>query len=80
MAGPHSGAGRERVQAFDLVREPVRTQEIERPVGDGGLGAETLFAQAVKYVVSAQSAVLFEQDFQHPTPLWRELQVVFVAI
>ena len=74
------GAGDERVQSFNLVSKPVLHEEIERPVGDRRLRAETFRAQHVEYLVGAQRTVPLEQDFENTAPNRRELQPSLTAL
>ncbi len=72
MAGPGMGAGDEGVEPFDLVRETVVDEKLQRPVGHGRLRSEAGLAQAVEHVIGPERAVLLKQDFQRLAPDGRE--------
>ncbi len=74
------GAGDKGIQPLDSMGKSVPGQEFQRPVGDRRLGAEPVRAQTVEDLVGAKGPVFLQQVFEHPAPLWRELQAVSPAM
>lgn len=68
------------VQFFDLMRESVPDKEIQRPIGDRRLGAETVGTQLFQYIVGSKRAMFVQQIFQHLAPHRRKAQSVFRAL
>ena len=75
-AGPVVGvaAGDIGVQPLELVDEPGRDQEIQRPVDHRRLRAQPLGAQPVEQFIGSHRAMRFGQQFQHPHPGRRQAQ------
>lgn len=61
-------AGGKRIQPLDAMRQTLLHQKIQRAIRNRGLVAKAFGRQPVKDVVSAQCAVVLQQDFKHPPP------------
>ena len=68
------GAGGEGPQPLDPVREAVRHQEVERPVGHRRLAPEPGLGQLVEDLVGGHRPVRGEERLQHEGPRRRQPQ------
>ena len=73
-------AADEGAEPLDAVGKAVRHEEVERPVDDGRLLAQSRLAQPVEQLVGRHRPVALEQRVEHEGPCRRQPQPARLAL
>ena len=64
LAGVHAGG--KGIHPLNAVRKPLIHQKIQGAVGHRGLVAKPFGSKALQHLIGTQSAVILQQNLQHP--------------